>query len=89
MASARKLRLDYRVDAEPVNGWWIARCEALDLVSQGRSADQALTLLQEEAGLVLSHAKATETLPGLLDRLNAAPAAKGASGFEINLTQIA
>jgi predicted RNase H-like HicB family nuclease len=87
-ASRRKLRLSYRVDTEPVNGWVLSRCEALDLISQGRTAEQARTLLQEEARLYLGQAKELGNLPALLERLAAQPAGDGAPTFDLDLTKL-
>ncbi len=84
----RKLRLPYRLDPEPVNGWVLSRCEPLDLVSQGRTAEQARTLLQEEARLYLGQAKELGDLPALLERLDAQPAGDGASSFDLDLTKL-
>jgi predicted RNase H-like HicB family nuclease len=81
------LRLAYRLDPEPVNGWVLARCEALDLVSQGRTPEEAGALLGEEARLLLEQAHALGTLATLLERIAAQPAADAAGVLEVDLSQ--
>lgn len=77
MASAKKpLRLPCQVDPEPVNGFYLARCEALDLVCQGATPEAAQAQLQQEAALFLGAAKDLGTLDAWTQRLSALPAAK-------------
>jgi hypothetical protein len=73
----KSVRLAYRVDAEPVNGWVLARCDALDLVCQGRTSEDARLQLIEEAGLLVAQAGEQGTLTAWVDRLAASPAGEG------------
>jgi len=84
----RKLRLACRLDPEPVQGWILAHCEALDLVSQGRTPEQARSLLQEEARLYLGWAKELGILAPLLERLAALPAGGEAAFIDIDMTKL-
>ena len=89
----RKLRLAYTVDPEPVNGWVLARCPALDLVSQGATAQQARETLLEEAHLLLAEAQSNGGLAPLVERLagdaTQHPAAPGGDALDIDLAQLA
>jgi predicted RNase H-like HicB family nuclease len=88
MASASgKLRLSYVLDPEPVNGWVLSRCEALDLVSQGRTPEEARDTLREEASLLLAQAQASGALAPLLERA-ALHKVAGGDAFEIDLGRL-
>ena len=76
---AKTLQLEFAVDSEPVNGYFLARCPALDLVSQGETANQARATLLEEARLVLAHAQSCGGLEALAERL-AKPGTPGQPG---------
>ncbi|MFI5401152.1 MAG: hypothetical protein ACHQZQ_08900 [SAR324 cluster bacterium] len=57
------------MDPQPVNGFFLIRCEALDLVCQGASPEAAQAQLIEEAALVLAAAKEMGSLGALTERL--------------------
>jgi len=84
----RAVRLAYGRIGEPANGWVLVRCEALDLVSQGRTEADACAMLREEAALILSYARELGTLPSLLERLGAGAAGEEASCLDLDLTQL-
>lgn len=83
----RKLRLGYTLDPEPVNGWTLARCADLDLVSQGQTRELARATLLEETGLLLAHTQANGGLAPLLERI-AGQEATGGDALEIDLTRL-
>ena len=87
-SSQRTLRLTYGRLEEPADGWVLIRCDALDLVSQGRTEVEACETLREEAALCLSHARDAGTLDSLLERLNARAAGGADTAFELNLSQL-
>jgi predicted RNase H-like HicB family nuclease len=64
------------------------QCDALDLVSQGRTEAEACATLREEAALYLGHARDAGTLIPLLERLDTQAKGKGDSSFELNLSQL-
>jgi predicted RNase H-like HicB family nuclease len=68
-AAPASVRLPYRLDEERVNGWVLARCEALDLVCQGATEDEAVAQLRDEATLLLSAAAEAGTLAKLSEHL--------------------
>jgi predicted RNase H-like HicB family nuclease len=86
--SPKKLRLAYRIEPEPVNGWVLARCEALDLVSQGRDAEQARTLLHEEARLYLAQMQGQGALTALLERLDGEAAQENTASIDFDLSRL-
>jgi predicted RNase H-like HicB family nuclease len=82
------LRLAYCLDPEPVNGYVMARCEALDLVSQGRTEEEARATLRDEAALVLGQTQHMGSLAALLERIGASVLGKPSAGFDFDLTRL-
>jgi len=76
MASTKNnVRLPCPVDPQPVNGYFLARCEALDLVCQGVTPEAAQAQLQEEATLFFGAAKELGTLSAWTGKVAALPKA--------------
>ncbi|MFI5400077.1 MAG: hypothetical protein ACHQZQ_03380 [SAR324 cluster bacterium] len=84
MPSKRKsVRLPCRVDPQPVNGFFLIRCEALDLVCQGATPEAAQAQLLEEAALVFAAAQELGTLGALTERVAGLPATEAAVTVEL------
>jgi len=84
MASdGKRVRLPFRLDPEPVNGVFLARCDALDLVCQGATPEAAQAQLAEEAALVIAAAKETGSLGALTERLAGLPDTEAAVTLDL------
>jgi hypothetical protein len=85
MASAKtSFRLPCQMDSQPVNGVYLMRCEALDLVCQGATPEAAQAQMQEEAALFLGTAKELGTLSAWTGKIAALPASDSAVTINLN-----
>jgi hypothetical protein len=82
------VRLPFQVDPQPISGFFLVRCEALDLVCQGPTPEAAQAQLQEEAALYLGAAKELGTLGALTGRLASLPVADAAATVTVDLSSL-
>src|SRR5579863_10202151 len=87
-AAPHLLRLPFKVDPDPVNGYVLVRCENLDLVSQGKNEADARAVLSDEASLYLAAARDLGTMDPLVERLAEQTQLDGLRVLDIDLAKL-
>jgi hypothetical protein len=87
-AAPHLLRLPFKVDPDPVNGYVLVRCENLDLVSQGKNEADARAVLSDEASLYLASARDLGTIDPLVERLAEQAQLDGLRVLDIDLAKL-